>query len=92
MELECAVQKYAWGVPGMKSSVAQLAKAASPEFEVSEEETFAELWMGTHPSGPSVIKSKERVIREGLGRQAMYVGLQNYPKHCGLYQHKLCAF
>lgn len=65
MELECAVQKYAWGVPGMKSSVAQLAKAASPEFEVSEEETFAELWMGTHPSGPSIIKGKERVM-EGV--------------------------
>lgn len=56
MELECAVQKYAWGVRGMKSSVAQLAKAASPDLEVSEDEPFAELWMGTHPSGPSVIK------------------------------------
>lgn len=66
MELECAVQKYAWGVPGMKSSVAQLAKAATPEFEVSEEETFAELWMGTHPNGPSVIKGKEWLCWEYL--------------------------
>lgn len=56
MELECAVQKYAWGVHGLKSSVAQLAKAASPDLEVPEDEPFAELWMGTHPSGPSVIK------------------------------------
>lgn len=62
MELECAVQKYAWGVPGMKSSVAQLAKAATPEFEAPDDETFAELWMGTHPNGPSVIKGKERAV------------------------------
>lgn len=56
MELECAVQKYAWGVCGMDSSVAQLAKAALPDLEVADDQPFAELWMGTHPSGPSVIK------------------------------------
>ena len=61
MELECAVQKYAWGVQGLKSSVAQLAKAVSPDLEVSEDEPFAELWMGTHPSGPSVIKGNGMV-------------------------------
>lgn len=82
MELECAVQKYAWGVPGMKSSVAQLAKAASPEFEVSEEETFAELWMGTHPSGPSVIKGNNKIRKDmqgGLDSQTLHVELQNCP-------------
>lgn len=56
MELECAVQKYAWGVCGMDSSVAQLAKAVQPDLEVADDQPFAELWMGTHPSGPSVIK------------------------------------
>lgn len=56
MELECAVQKYAWGVRGLRSSVAQLAKAVQPDLEVADDQPFAELWMGTHPSGPSVIK------------------------------------
>lgn len=58
MELQCAVQKYAWGVRGTSSSVAQLAKAAKPELEVAEDQPFAELWMGTHPSGPAVIKGE----------------------------------
>ncbi|XP_050719999.1 mannose-6-phosphate isomerase-like [Eriocheir sinensis] len=74
MELECAVQKYAWGVPGMKSSVAQLAKAATPEFEVSEEETFAELWMGTHPNGPSVIKGTGEVLGHYIRRHPGVLG------------------
>lgn len=56
MELVCAVQNYAWGVKGMRSSVAQLAKAAQPNIEVADDQPFAELWMGTHPSGPSVVK------------------------------------
>lgn len=59
MELQCAVQKYAWGVRGASSSVAQLAKAAKPELEVTEDQPFAELWMGTHPSGPAVIKGEQ---------------------------------
>ena len=56
MELSCAVQRYAWGVKGMKSSVAQFAKIMQPDLVVGEDQPFAELWMGTHPSGPSVLK------------------------------------
>lgn len=56
MELVCAVQNYDWGVRGLKSSVAQLAKSMQPNIEVKDDQPFAELWMGTHPSGPSVFK------------------------------------
>lgn len=56
MELVCAVQKYAWGVPGINSSVAQLAKATQPSCTIDENTPYAELWMGTHPNGPSVLK------------------------------------
>lgn len=56
MELVCAVQQYAWGVKGKRSSVAQLAKAMQPSLAIDEEKPYAELWMGTHPNGPSVIK------------------------------------
>ncbi|XP_066941612.1 mannose-6-phosphate isomerase [Macrobrachium rosenbergii] len=59
MELTCAVQNYAWGVKGIKSSVAQFAKATQPNLEVGDDQPFAELWMGTHPSGPSVLKGSE---------------------------------
>ena len=59
MEIICTVQNYAWGVKGKLSSVAQLAEASQSSFTVDEAKPYAELWMGTHPNGPSVIKSKE---------------------------------
>ncbi|MPC35388.1 Mannose-6-phosphate isomerase [Portunus trituberculatus] len=74
MELECAVQKYAWGVYGLKSFVAQLAKAVSPDLEVSEEEPFAELWMGTHPNGPSVIKGSGETLGHYIRRHPGVLG------------------
>lgn len=49
-----AVQTFAWGRPGSKSVVAQLAQAATPETPVIDEaKTYAELWFGTHTNGPS---------------------------------------
>nr|CAG4640927.1 EOG090X07LH [Eulimnadia texana] len=56
MELNCAVQKYAWGKIGLSSLVAQLASANDPQIPIEKEAPYAELWMGTHPSGPSVVK------------------------------------
>lgn len=56
MDLVCAYQQYAWGVKGKLSSVAQLAQAMQPNLTIEEDKTYAELWMGTHPNGPSVIK------------------------------------
>ncbi|KAK0089764.1 hypothetical protein PV326_004372 [Microctonus aethiopoides] len=57
MELKCTVQKYDWGKKGSKSSVAQLIKAANDDVQILEDESYAELWMGTHVNGPSFIKS-----------------------------------
>ena len=56
MELNCAVQKYAWGKVGSSSLVAHLSKA-NTNTEINEQEPYAELWMGTHPSGPSLISA-----------------------------------
>ncbi|KAG7177073.1 mannose-6-phosphate isomerase-like [Homarus americanus] len=74
MELECAVQKYAWGVKGSKSSVAQLAKAVQPDLEVPDDEPFAELWMGTHSSGPSVIKATGETLGSYISKQPEVLG------------------
>ncbi|CAM9480025.1 unnamed protein product [Ectocarpus sp. 13 AM-2016] len=57
--LETALQRYAWGKSGSDSMVAQLKKSEDPDFDVDEGQTYAELWMGTHPNGPS------RVMRDG---------------------------
>ncbi|XP_071551694.1 mannose-6-phosphate isomerase [Panulirus ornatus] len=74
MELECAVQKYAWGVKGLRSSVAQLAKAVQPDLEVADDQPFAELWMGTHPSGPSVVKATGQALGDYISKQPGVLG------------------
>ena len=56
MELRCTVQNYAWGKRCSSSKVAQLIQSTNPEFIPKEDEPYAELWMGTHPSGPSTLK------------------------------------
>ena len=57
MELRCAVQQYQWGKVGKKSLVAELAANGRPdEFCVDGTAPYAELWMGTHPNGPSMLK------------------------------------
>ncbi|KAL3847156.1 hypothetical protein ACJMK2_018085 [Sinanodonta woodiana] len=64
--LKCAVLNYAWGKVGSSSEVADLAKCADPEFQVNEDAPYSELWMGTHPNGPSkaVIAGKEMALEE----------------------------
>ncbi|TDH74126.1 uncharacterized protein CCR75_002947 [Bremia lactucae] len=54
-ELQCVVQNYAWGKFGLESSVAQLREAADKSFKVDAAIPYAELWMGTHPNGPSKV-------------------------------------
>ena len=66
MEIVCAVQNYEWGVRGNASSVAQLAGASQSAFTVDKAKPYAELWMGTHPNGPSVIKSKRYFFIQSL--------------------------
>lgn len=46
-------QKYAWGKPGDQSVVASLKAAGDKSYEVAADEPYAEMWIGTHPSGPS---------------------------------------
>lgn len=54
-ELKCAVQQYAWGKIGADSEVAKLKSSVDPDFLVDPEAPYAELWMGTHPNGPSIV-------------------------------------
>jgi mannose-6-phosphate isomerase len=53
--LRCVVQSYEWGCKGASSSVARLHHAASPS-DIQPALPYAELWMGTHPSGPSLVQ------------------------------------
>lgn len=59
MELICKVQNYSWGVLGNKSSVAQFLRNMCSNYQIDETKPYAELWMGTHVNGPSVLKGKK---------------------------------
>ncbi|XP_033110326.1 mannose-6-phosphate isomerase-like isoform X2 [Anneissia japonica] len=56
-ELKCAMQEYPWGRLGSDSEVAQLNQNNDPSFQLQPNQPYAELWMGTHPKGPSIIKN-----------------------------------
>ena len=51
--LQCQAKTYDWGKHGRESLVGRLAEAGLEDFELGPKTPYAELWMGTHPSGPS---------------------------------------
>ena len=59
------VQRYEWGKKGEDSLVARLAKS-SAALEQIEEGPYAELWFGSHPSGPSKLKHGATVFQDQL--------------------------
>ena len=62
LQLKCAAQNYAWGRPAERSEVASLSSAAGEPVE--SDKRYAELWMGTHPSGPSYVKDSGETLRD----------------------------
>lgn len=64
MELNFSLQHYDWGKIGFDSKVAQLLGASGGTVDSSK--NYAELWLGTHPSGPSYILSKDSKDFENL--------------------------
>lgn len=62
LELDCTVQKYHWGKRGPSSLVAQLALEGRHLASIEESTTYAELWMGTHPSCPSKIRGTDKTL------------------------------
>ncbi|KNC76069.1 phosphomannose isomerase type I [Sphaeroforma arctica JP610] len=65
LDLNCCVQGYAWGKVGSSSKVAQLA-GAYDGITTNETDSYAELWMGTHPKGPATIKGTGQKLNEWL--------------------------
>ncbi|XP_071838288.1 mannose-6-phosphate isomerase-like [Apostichopus japonicus] len=57
--LQCAVKNNAWGSIGTKSEVALLRQGGDSTFELQDDMTYAELWMGTHVKGDSILTSSE---------------------------------
>ena len=68
--LRCAVQHYEWGRRGAASLVARLADDQDPDLA----RPYAELWMGTHPSGPSTLLDDGELLRDWLVRKPDALG------------------
>lgn len=68
MELVGNIKNYQWGKKGSKSAVAELAKSNSQSFVISENENYAEMWMGSHVSGPSLVKSTGEDLQTYLSK------------------------
>ncbi|KAG2595932.1 mannose-6-phosphate isomerase 1-like [Panicum virgatum] len=69
LRLRCAVQHYEWGRRGDASLVARLA-ARDPD----PSRPYAELWMGTHPSGPSTLLDGGELLGDWLARNPDALG------------------
>lgn len=80
MELTCAVQNYAWGKSGNASEVALLQSSANSDFKIDESKPYAELWMGTHPNGPSVLTGSGRSLKEHISDNKSFLGEESRAK------------
>lgn len=72
LALQCAAQNYDWGRKAQDSEVAQLAKLNGTV--VDETKPYAELWMGTHPSGPSVVLATGETLKHWIERHPGSLG------------------
>ncbi len=72
VRLQCIAQNYAWGRPAERSEVASLCAAAGGK--IAPTERYAELWMGTHPSGPSYVKGTGQTLRDWLAENPGALG------------------
>jgi len=67
-----SVKDYAWGIRGMDSRVARYALENKALKEVDPDTPYAELWVGTHPKGPSMLKDG-RSVEEAAGGQLPFL-------------------
>jgi len=73
-------QQYEWGKIGSDSLVAHLAKSAGGDgWVLDENKPYAELWMGTHPSGPATVYSSSSSVPVLLSSW-----LKDHPETVGL--------
>ncbi|XKL62739.1 hypothetical protein PGB90_002572 [Kerria lacca] len=74
MELVCPVKMYHWGKVGLQSLVANLKKSSDESFQINHNETYAELWIGTHPNGPAMLKNNDILLEKWLLQHSHTLG------------------
>jgi mannose-6-phosphate isomerase len=66
------VQNYDWGKLGASSSVARLWSSATGG-AIVDNKPYAELWLGTHPSGPARLAADATLLRDHLGAELPFL-------------------
>nr|CAH7769316.1 unnamed protein product [Callosobruchus chinensis] len=74
IDLICNIQNYDWGKIGSKSKVAMLYKKANEDFVIDENKPYAELWMGTHVNGPSLLRGNGKPLSTVIAEHPEYLG------------------
>ncbi|EEB07555.1 mannose-6-phosphate isomerase [Schizosaccharomyces japonicus yFS275] len=69
-QLKCEAKCYDWGRVGRNSLAANFAEAGS-DLIVENDKPYAELWMGSHTSGPSFCKQSGKPLSEILDEKTM---------------------
>ncbi|XP_028026153.1 mannose-6-phosphate isomerase [Bombyx mandarina] len=74
MELQCKALHYDWGKVGSESIVARLLHSADSRIDIDQTKPYAELWMGTHPNGPSLIIERNILLSDYLKENLDAIG------------------
>lgn len=66
--LQPVVKDYAWGIRGMDSRVGRYALESKILKEIDPDTPYAELWIGTHEKGPSILgDGSGQTLKEAIG-------------------------
>ena len=94
--LHCVAQQYAWGRYGSSSTVARMKDAQAlqeddEDFFIDESAPYAELWLGTHPSGMSEVTVHKELQHGDFTTSSQKHSLLEYVQsdptlHCGSVQ------
>lgn len=68
IQLKCQCNSYSWGKFGRESLAARYAGVADHDFHIDHHKPYAEMWMGTYPTTPSVILSNGELLQKHIDK------------------------
>ncbi|KAF1944261.1 mannose-6-phosphate isomerase [Clathrospora elynae] len=72
LQLKCNCNQYPWGKQGSKSLAATLCeKTPGTDFKIDENNSYAEMWMGTYPELPSYVLETGEDLQDVLDKNAV---------------------
>ncbi|KAI9799238.1 MAG: hypothetical protein M1833_004116 [Piccolia ochrophora] len=67
IQLKCQCNNYPWGKKGSQSVAARYAaQTPNTDFNIDEDKEYAEMWMGTYPTTPSLVLSSGEDLQNVL--------------------------